>query len=59
MTYPIVLDAQMSVAQMYGLRATPTTFLIDKQGNIVGGTIGPKQWESDAAQQLMLQLIAP
>ena len=56
MTYPILLDPDLAVAQQYGLRATPTTYLIDKEGNVVGGTIGPKPWDSEAAQQLILRL---
>lgn len=56
MTYPILLDPELTVAQQYGLRATPTSYLIDKEGNVVGGTIGPKQWDSEAAQQLILQV---
>lgn len=54
--YPILLDPQGSAAQLYGLRATPTSYLIDKQGTILGGTIGPKQWDSEAAQQLVREL---
>ncbi len=40
-TYPIVLDARGAVARTYGrIDAIPTSFLVDKKGNIVDHHIG-------------------
>jgi peroxiredoxin len=52
-SYPVVLDAQYEVAQQYGIRGTPTTFLIDPTSKVVGGAQGPRQWDSDAAKELI------
>jgi peroxiredoxin len=51
--YPVVLDAEYGVAQQYGIRGTPTTFLIDHTSKVVGGAQGPRQWDSEVAKELI------
>ncbi len=55
--YPILLDTQYQAAQMYGVRGTPTTYLINRAGKVVGGISGPKDWSSDTAKNLVRQLL--
>ena len=55
--FPIALDAQFAVAQNYRVRGTPTTFLIDRKSRVVGGTVGPREWDSDVAKQLIRHLL--
>jgi peroxiredoxin len=57
LSFPIALDAQFAVAQSYGVRGTPTTFLIDRKNRVIGGTVGPRAWDSDVAKQLMRHLL--
>jgi peroxiredoxin len=57
MRFPIVLDTQYEVAQMYSVRGTPTTYLINRTGKIVGGTAGPKDWASDTSKNMIRQLL--
>ena len=56
---PIAIDAKGSVHNRYGIRALPTTYLIDRHGNIVGRIVGARDWTSPAAQRLIKQLLAP
>jgi len=35
-TFPVLLDSKGEVARTYGIRAIPTTFLIDVEGKIMG-----------------------
>ena len=56
--YPILLDMRHEAAQMYSVRGTPTTYLINRQGKVIGGTVGPKEWMSDAARGVMRQLLS-
>lgn len=35
-TFPVVMDESGDVFAEYGIRAFPTTFMIDKEGNIFG-----------------------
>ena len=41
LTFPTLLDEMRQVAQMYRIRAVPTTFVIDRDGMIVDMHIGP------------------
>lgn len=56
-SYPVILDAQYEIAQQYGIRGTPTTFLIDPTSKVVGGVQGPRQWDSEAAKELIQQYL--
>jgi thiol-disulfide isomerase/thioredoxin len=56
---PIAVDAHDKVHQRYGIRALPTTYLIDRQGKIVGRIVGSRDWNSAAAQRLIKGLLAP
>jgi len=55
--FPIAHDAQYEVAQMYGVRGTPTTYLISGAGKVIGGTSGPRQWDDAAVATVIQQLI--
>ena len=35
-TYPVVMDTEAEVFQAYGINSFPTTFMIDKDGNVFG-----------------------
>jgi hypothetical protein len=39
-TYPVVLGDRNVVQQYGGIYAIPTTFIVDREGNIVGGHRG-------------------
>ena len=57
MTFPIGLDTQNEAAMKYGVRGTPTTFLISAQGKVVGGAPGPRQWDGEAAKGIVKHLL--
>jgi len=40
-SFPVLLDSTAGVAANYGLRFTPTTFLIDSKGRVVDVKVGP------------------
>jgi thiol-disulfide isomerase/thioredoxin len=40
LTYPVVLDADGSLAQKLGVHAFPSSFFIDRQGEIVAREVG-------------------
>jgi hypothetical protein len=43
---------------MFGVRGTPTNFLIDRAGRMRGGGAGYRDWASLEAQQLIESLVA-
>ena len=55
---PILLDRSGDVTgKLYGVWGPPTVFLIDRQGRLVGHAIGPRDWSTPAARQLLLALL--
>ncbi len=45
------------MSERYGLPFMPTTYRIDREGMIVGQTVGPKAWDSAETTALLLFLI--
>ena len=42
----LYLDADGATVRAFGARRIPTTLIIDRDGNVVGSLVGPKQWDS-------------
>jgi peroxiredoxin len=57
LTFPALLDADLAVAGRYQVRGLPATFLIDRQGRIVGQALGARDWSSAPAQALVGSLL--
>jgi peroxiredoxin len=57
MSFPAVIDADGAVSERYGGQFIPITYLIDREGRMVGRTVGPKAWDSDTATELLVSLI--
>lgn len=48
-TFPVLLDPEAEMAQVYGLTGVPETFVIDPQGILREKIIGPRDWKSEDA----------
>ncbi len=46
LTFPVLLDKTGKVGGIYGARAIPTTYIIDRDGFIIGRTIGAREWDT-------------
>lgn len=57
LTFPVLLDSRGGVANTYGIRAIPTTYLLDPEGRIVGKALGARNWASQDAFKLIEQLL--
>jgi hypothetical protein len=55
---PVVLDQDGEVTEAYGVHATPTVFLVARDGTIVGRAIGPRPWTGPDARALIQALLA-
>lgn len=53
LTFPALVDPSSSVASLYGVRATPTRFLINRGGKAMAGSIGPRDWAGEDARRLI------
>ncbi len=49
LTFPIGHDPKMALAERYGVRALPSSFLIDRRGNMSALAIGPRAWDTKPA----------
>jgi peroxiredoxin len=57
LTFPIALDRKGTVASAYGVRGLPTTYLIDREGHLIGQVIGGRDWESEDAKAYFRRLL--
>lgn len=55
--FPLLLDEDGAAARAWRVRSTPTVFLVDRKGRVVGRTIGTKAWSSPAGRALIAALI--
>jgi peroxiredoxin len=53
LTFPIGLDPKADVANKYGVRALPSSFVIDRQGTMAGLALGPRVWDNAASHALV------
>jgi Redoxin len=54
----IALDADLDVSRQYGVRGTPTVFLVSRRGLIVGRAIGIREWTGAPARAVIEALLA-
>lgn len=59
LTFPVALDAKMDLANTYGVRALPASFLVDRNGYLAALALGPRAWDNRAAHTLVEGLLTP
>jgi len=57
LTFLIGLDPNLEVANGYGIRALPSTFLIDRDGNTSAIALGPRDWDGTVAHAVIEALL--
>ena len=55
----ILLDASGATTREYGVTATPTVFVLSREGKLVGKALGSKPWTSERGHALLARLTAP
>jgi peroxiredoxin len=53
LTFPIGLDPRMEMANSYGVRALPSSYIVGRDGRLAALAIGPRSWDNDAAHSLI------
>ena len=56
-SYPVLMDPEGEVGLLYGAYATPTVYLIDRNGAVLARKWGPAGWNSPAARKLIASLV--
>lgn len=57
LSFPILLDPGMEVAQKYRVLGLPSTYLIGRSGRIVGREVGGRDWTEPAHRKLIEDLL--
>ena len=58
LTFPNLLDPAGNVSPIFNARFTPTNFLVNRTGLVVGGSVGYRDWGSPEALHLIEALLA-
>jgi peroxiredoxin len=58
LTFVVGHDPKMELANTYGVRALPSSFVIDRDGRLTAMAIGPRVWDNVAAHALIERLTA-
>jgi len=45
-TFPVLLDKDNKISSQYGIRAIPTTYIIDREGRIISMIVGSIRWDN-------------
>ncbi|MCL2270041.1 MAG: TlpA family protein disulfide reductase [Treponema sp.] len=45
-TFPVMLDSDSKVGNAFGITAIPTTYIIDREGKIIGRIVGSIHWDT-------------
>jgi phosphoribosylformimino-5-aminoimidazole carboxamide ribonucleotide (ProFAR) isomerase len=52
----ILLDTDGAITSAYGVTATPTVFVLSREGTLVGKALGAKPWTSASGHALLQRL---
>lgn len=56
LTFPIGFDSKLEVANLYGIRALPASFIVDRHGQVAALALGPRAWDNDASHSIVEEL---
>jgi hypothetical protein len=57
LTFTILLDTKGKIARQFGIRAVPTTYILDRNGGIIGKALGSRHWDSKESITLFEHLM--
>ncbi len=51
LTFPVLLDADLTVTNLYRVGVRPTTYLLDRDSGLVTRLVGPRDWNEDVSMR--------
>lgn len=57
-TSTVLLDPSKEAEKSYQIAYTPTVFLVDRRGKLVGKAIGEREWAGEQGRALLRLLLA-
>jgi len=58
LSFPILLDPESEVSDLYEVSNMPTSFLIDRNGKVISRIVGTEEWTSPEAIELVEKLLS-
>ncbi|MBT3353077.1 MAG: TlpA family protein disulfide reductase [Nitrospinaceae bacterium] len=58
LTFPNLLDPSGKVSPIFNARYTPTNFLVNRAGQVIGGSLGYRDWGSPQGIHIIEALLA-
>ena len=58
-TFPVLLDPDKAVSSVYGAHNLPMTFILNREGEVVAGAVGERDWSSEEALSVLDEIITP
>jgi len=57
-SFPVLLDTTRQTSAIYGVEAIPTSFIIDREGKIIGRLIGSIRWDTQQIYNAFEKLLS-
>jgi len=58
LSFPVLLDTTGRIGATYGARSIPTTYIVDREGFVIAGTIGTREWDTEEYIRFFEKLLA-
>ena len=58
LSFPVLLDTTGRIGATYGARSIPITYLVDRKGNVIAGTVGTREWNTEDYLRFFEKLLA-
>ncbi|UCF97915.1 MAG: TlpA family protein disulfide reductase [Spirochaetaceae bacterium] len=58
LSFPVLLDTTGRIGATYGARSIPTTYIVDRDGFVIAGTIGTREWDTEDYVRFFEKLLA-
>ena len=58
LSFTVLLDSTGRVGATYGARSIPTTYILDRDGFVLAGTIGTREWNTEEYLNLFEKLLS-
>ena len=58
LSFHILLDTSGRIGATYGARSIPTTYIVDREGFVIAGTIGTREWDTEENIRFFEKLLA-
>ncbi|MBA7581030.1 Thiol-disulfide oxidoreductase ResA [subsurface metagenome] len=58
LSFPVLLDTTGRIGATYGARSIPTTYIVDREGFVIAGTIGTRELDTEEYIRFFEKLLA-